>query len=74
MTATIAPVTPIRPQASPDLRCPAAVLAASAHRSGVTAKGLRRLFARCDEIGLSLSPEAEEATLSWLAEITAASA
>ena len=70
---SLAPVTPIRPQASPGLRYPAAVLASSAHRSGVTPRGLRRLFARCDEIGLSLSPAAEEATLVWLAEIVAAS-
>ena len=69
--ATIAPPTDITPQATPDFRYPARVLASSAHRSGVTAKGIRRLFARCDEIGLSLSPEAEEATLSWLAEIRA---
>ena len=50
---------------------PAAVLAASAYRSGVTEQGIRRLFAACDRIGLGLGPDAEAAVLAELAALRA---
>jgi hypothetical protein len=69
MTATIAPVSDITPQAalSPFARYTARSLAASAFSFGVDAEGIRDVFAGCEERGFGLPPEVEAVVLSELA-------
>ncbi len=67
---------PLQPaQAAPDLsplgRYCVSVLASTAHRSGVDEDGIRRLFARCDQVGLGLGPGFEASVLSEFAAMEA---
>lgn len=65
------PQDPAEPGLSPDVRYCAAVLAAGAFRSGVTEDGIRRLFARLEELGYGFGPDAEAGVLSELAVLGA---
>ena len=59
------------PALSPFGRYCASVLAASAVESGVDEDGIRRLFARCAEVGYGFPPGCEAAALAEFAALRA---
>jgi hypothetical protein len=66
-----APADQAAPGLTPDGRYLASVLAVGAFESGVTDQAIRRLFARCDELGIGLGADFTEGVLSELATLRA---
>ena len=66
-----AAAAPAAPELSPIGRYCASVLAATAIESGVDEGGVRRLFARCAEVGYGFPPECEAAVLAEHAALRA---
>jgi hypothetical protein len=72
MQQSLAPATPIRPEATLPHVCRSAVsvMAVTAYRSGVDAEGIRDLFASASRTPYGLSPDFEAAVLAELAALS----